>query len=333
MGDNNVFIPPRWLRGMYAQTILASSRIRTLGRNPILDVSREVILDAGDGVRLQGFFSPQVHQDPKGLVILLHGWEGSASSTYILHTGRYLYEHGYAVFRLNLRDHGQTHHLNEGMFYGTLLDEVFYSIKHAAELSDGRAVFLAGFSLGGNFALRIARKASDEPIDNLRGVMAISPALDPSKSTDKIDGNPLLRWYFLRKWKRSLMIKQELYPGLYDFSDVVMLDSTRAMTDILVARYGTYRDSNEYFRGYTLGADFFKDVRVPLTIVISRDDPVIPVSDFYRLQLSRNTDLVVHDYGGHNGFVYGVASATWYERRMSELFERLQEDSSKEMMC
>ena len=268
MGDNNVFIPPRWLRGMYTQTILASSRIRTLGRNPMLDVSREVILDAGDGVRLQGFFSPQVYQDPKGLVILLHGWEGSSSSTYILHTGRYFYDHGYAVFRLNLRDHGQTHHLNEGLFYGTLLDEVFTSIKQAAALSDGRAVFLAGFSLGGNFALRIARKASDEPIDNLRGVMAISPALDPSKSTDKIDGNPLLKWYFLRKWKRSLMVKQELYPGLYDFSDVVLLDSTRAMTDVLVARYGTYRDSNEYFRGYTLDADFFKDVSVPLTIVI-----------------------------------------------------------------
>lgn len=332
MGDNNVFIPPRWLRGMYTQTILASSRIRTLGRNPMLDVSREVILDAGDGVRLQGFFSPQVYQDPKGLVILLHGWEGSSSSTYILHTGRYLYDHGYAVFRLNLRDHGQTHHLNEGLFYGTLLDEVFTSIKQAAALSDGRAVFLAGFSLGGNFALRIARKASDERIDNLKGVMAISPALDPSKSTDKIDGNPLLKWYFLRKWKRSLMVKQELYPGLYDFSDVVLLDSTRAMTDVLVARYGTYRDSDEYFSGYTLGANFFKDVRVPLTIVISRDDPVIPISDFTSLQLSSSTDLVVHDYGGHNGFVYGVASATWYERRMSELFERLQKDSSLETM-
>ena len=333
MGDNNVFIPPRWLRGMYIQTILASSRLRALGKNPMLDVSREVILETGDGVRLQGFFSPQVHQAAKGLVILLHGWEGSSSSTYILHTGRYLYDHGYAVFRLNLRDHGETHHLNEGMFYGTLLDEVFYSIKQAAVYSDGRAVFLAGFSLGGNFALRIARKASDERIDNLKGVMAISPALDPSKSTDKIDGNPLLKWYFLRKWKRSLERKQELYPGLYDFSDVVQLDSTRAMTDVLVARYGTYRDSDEYFRGYTLGADFFKDVRVPLTIVISRDDPVIPVSDFNSLHLNSNTDLVVHDYGGHNGFVYGVGSATWYERRMIELFERLQEDSSLETVC
>ena len=321
MKENNAFLPPVCLRGVYTQTILASARVRALGTNPMCEASQEMILDGGDGVRLQGFFSPQVHGESKGLVILLHGWEGSSSSTYILHTGRLLYNHGYDVFRLNLRDHGETHHMNEGMFYGTLLDEVFASVKQASKLSDGKGVFLAGFSLGGNFVLRIARRASDEPINNLRGVMAVSPALDPGKATDEIDGNPLLRWYFMKKWRRSLNIKQKLYPRLYDFSDIVSLHSTRIMTDVLVARYGTYRDSDEYFNGYTLGADSLKDVRVPLTIVISRDDPVIPIDDFYRLQLSDTTDLVVHDYGGHNGFIYGAFSSTWYERRMMELLD------------
>ncbi len=321
MEENSAFLPPVGLRWVYTQTILASSGIRTLGANPMCDASSEMILDAGDGVRLQGFFSPQVHREAKGLVILLHGWEGSSSSTYILHTGRLLYNLGYAVFRLNLRDHGESHHLNEGMFYGTLLDEVFVSIQKAALLSGGRGVFVAGFSLGGNFALRVARRASVEPINNLGGIMAISPALDPSRATDAIDGNPLLRWYFLKKWRRSLDTKQRLYPGLYDFSGIVSLDTTRAMTDVLVARYGIYRDSEEYFKGYTLGPDSLKDVRVPLTIVISRDDPVIPIDDFYRLRLSETTDLVVHDYGGHNGFIYGVFSPTWYERRMMELLD------------
>lgn len=326
MGENNVFMPPRWLRGMYAQTILASSRLRTLGRDPMLDASYEVLLDAGGGVRLQGFYSPQHSGRAKGLVILLHGWEGSSSSTYILHTGRYLYDQGYAVFRLNLRDHGETHHLNEGLFFITFLDEVFEAIKKASAFSQGKAVFLAGFSLGGNFALRVACRAQHEPIGCLAHVMAISPVLDPGKSTDAIDGNRLLKYYFLKKWRRSLNIKQGLYPHLYDFSGIGSLGTIRAITEAFVDKYSRYKDIHEYFSGYTLTGDFMKDVGTDMTIVVSRDDPAIPFDDFPRLCLNEGTDLVVHDYGGHNGFLYGLSSATWYERRMTELFDRVQEN-------
>ena len=77
--------------------------------------AREMILDAGEGIRLLGFHSPQPDKRAKGLVILLHGWEGSSDSTYILRAGRCLYRHGYDVFRLNYRDHGESHHLNEGL--------------------------------------------------------------------------------------------------------------------------------------------------------------------------------------------------------------------------
>ena len=62
MSQDNVFNPPVYMRGMYTQTILASSKIRTLGNNPMLQASREMIFDAGGGVRLQGFHSPQINR-------------------------------------------------------------------------------------------------------------------------------------------------------------------------------------------------------------------------------------------------------------------------------
>ncbi|HHO77313.1 MAG TPA: alpha/beta fold hydrolase [Deltaproteobacteria bacterium] len=330
MGENNLFVPPGYLKGTYMQTILASSRIRMVGANPMLDASQDIVLDAGRGVRLLGSYSPQPGRDSKGLAVLLHGWEGSSSSTYILHTGRYLYRMGCCVFRLNLRDHGQSHHLNEGLFYGTLLDEVFEAVRKACSFSQGRPAVLTGFSLGGNFALRIARRALHEPIDNLRHVVAISPALDPGISTDMIDSNLFLKWYFMRKWRRSLGIKQRLYPGLYNFSRILSMDTVRAMTDEMIREYGTgmYRNSEEYFRGYTLANGFFEDIKVPLTVVVSRDDPVIPVDLFQDLSLNPNTDLVVHDYGGHNGFVYGISRATWYEKRIAGIFSGFLETDS-----
>ena len=317
---NNVFLPPAHLRGSYAQTILSSSRLRALGFNPMLSCAREMVLDAGAGVRLQGFYSPAPGPDSKGLVILLHGWEGSAASTYILHTGRFLYAQGYEVFRLNFRDHGRTHHLNEGIFYATLFDEVFYAVKKAAWLSPARRAYLAGFSLGGNFALRIAHRCAREPIEPLKHIMAVSPVVDPSHATDAIDRSPILRWYFLKKWRRSLRMKQALYPDRYDFTSLLSLGSVRALTDALIERSGVYSDSNEYFRGYTITPSFLEEAGAPVTVITSRDDPAIPIEDFHGLRLASHGELVIHTYGGHNGFLYGLWAPTWYERKMLDVF-------------
>ena len=81
--------------------------------------------------------------------------------------------------------------------------------------------YLAGFSMGGNFALRIARKCAESPIENLSHIVSVSPVLDPEKSTYAIDDVPLLRRYFRKKWLRSLQKKQACFPDLYDFSDVL----------------------------------------------------------------------------------------------------------------
>ena len=179
-GENS-YQPPWYLRSGRIQTILASSRFRAWGQNPVLDAAREVIIETADGVRLQGYHSPQEASDGRGLVILLHGWEGSVDSTYIACASKALFRRGYDIFRLNFRDHGSSHHLNQGIFYAILIEEVFQAIQQISGNEEHKAVFLVGFSLGGNFALRIAGKMQHHTIENLQHVVAISPVLDPIK--------------------------------------------------------------------------------------------------------------------------------------------------------
>ncbi len=85
-------------------------------------------LDGGDGIRLQGLYSRQPG-DSKGLVVLLHGWEGSVNSNYVLANGARLFDAGFDVFRLNFRDHGDTHHLNHEIFHSCRLDEVVHALR------------------------------------------------------------------------------------------------------------------------------------------------------------------------------------------------------------
>lgn len=313
------FTPPFYLRSTFAQTLLAS-RIPSRGHNLMLASAREVTLNPVADIRLQGFYSPQTAGVAKGLVVLLHGWEGSVNSAYMLRTGRFLYEQGFAVFRLNYRDHGETHHLNHGLFYAVLLDEVFGVVQQIAQDAGDLPVFLAGFSMGGNFALRIARRHTETPLPNLKHIFSISPALDPEKSTQAIDAYPLLRKYFRKKWSRSLLKKQALFPELYNFNDVLKLETIMEMTEVMVQRYSDYPSSADYFSHYAVLGDALANITIPVTIVTAQDDPIIPVADFYDLKLPASAELIVHRYGGHNGFLETLSGKAWYQQKMLEMW-------------
>ena len=317
----DVFTPPKFLRSTAIQTMLAGRGIREHEATPFLMNSGEIILTTIENVRLQGYFSPQSNGRAKGLVMLLHGWEGSADSAYILRTGKFLYNNGFSIFRLNYRDHGDTHHLNPGLFYAVLLDEVFSAVKQVSAYESELPFYLVGFSMGGNFSLRIARKYAEAKISNLAHVVSISPVLDPEKSTCAIDDVPLLRMYFRKKWQHSLKKKQACFPDLYDFSDVFALETLMEMTEVMLERYSDYTNASDYFRQYALLNDALTDISVPTTIITAKDDPIIPVDDFYDLKTRTPINLLIQPYGGHNGFVETISGRTWYEKKLLEMFQ------------
>jgi predicted alpha/beta-fold hydrolase len=331
MSDDR-FVPEPWARHRHLQSMFASMRIRALGANPMLDAAQQVIVDAGEGVRLLGFHSPQSDGNARGLVVLLHGWEGSSESAYILTTGRFLYRSGYDVFRLNLRDHGESHHLNEDLFHGARIDETFRAVCRIAALSPAAPFFVVGFSIGGNFGLRIARRCISEPIPNLRHVIAISPPLDPYRATLRIDdGWFLYRHYFLRKWKRSLRKKEALFPRKYRLSRYLNARTCMELTEALMPYFPEYPTYRDYFRQYTLLGDSLRELGVATTIIASADDPVVPVEDLTGLKTGANLTLSVQRYGGHCGFLGNpFPFGCWYEKKMADIMNAADSNRGRE---
>jgi predicted alpha/beta-fold hydrolase len=84
MLTSNSYLPALPFRSAHLQTILASSKFRTWGKNPMRDAAREMILETSDGIQLLGYYAPQKLQPAKGVVIILHGWEGSADSAFFM---------------------------------------------------------------------------------------------------------------------------------------------------------------------------------------------------------------------------------------------------------
>ncbi len=300
------------LRNPHLQTILSSLKIRALGEKHLDSEAQEILVDAGEGVRLLGFYTGQESGSSHGLILLLHGWEGGADSTYMLTTGGFFYRQGYDIFRLNLRDHGDSHHLNEGLFNSSLIEETHRAVQNIADTQGNLPLFIVGFSLGGNFAMRMALRQARHPIRNLRHVFAISPVLDPRKATDAMDrGFFVYRSYFVKKWKRSLRKKQSLFPHRYNFDYLMKCETLMEITDRILPRYSSYPTAQKYFQTYTLTGRRFSELSVPLFLLTAADDPIIPVEDFHGLEGNQHLHIHVERHGGHCGFLQDYRLRAW----------------------
>lgn len=312
--DANIFRPAYGLRNTHTQSLINSSGFRRAivkrRASALLDAEQAWLLDGGDGVQLLGHYSRQ-KQNSKGLAVLFHGWEGSSHSNYVVGVGGQLFAGGFDVFRLNFRDHGESHHLNPGIFHSCLLPEVVHALQDLQQRTGAENWSLSGYSLGGNFALRVAMQAAVAGL-SLAQVVSVCPVVSPANVLKAMeDGLSLYERYFVSKWGRSLRQKQRLFPDAYNYEEWFKLQSLRERTDYFATRYYEFDSLEDYFEGYSIAGDRLAAIEVPTTILTSEDDPVVPVSDFESLPENVNIELLVASYGGHCAFLKNWKMDSW----------------------
>jgi uncharacterized protein len=328
---DNTFQPPRWLRGRHFQTVLPSlmwraARVRRRAQ-PMIAASEELLLECGDGVTLQAFHaSPaRVSKDQGGrepgkrMAVLLHGWEGSTDSTYVMSLGQTLFAAGFEVVRLNLRDHGATHHLNRDLFHSCRLPEVVGAIQALAKRFPSLPMLLGGFSLGGNFMLRVAAHAEARHLP-IERVVAVCPVLDPAVTMRTLEtGFPLYHSYFVRKWTRSLARKQMAWPQHYDFEDLLRVGNLREMTRLLVASHTEFPSVDDYLAGYAITGDRLATLAAPAHVFVALDDPIIEAQDLSRLARAPRLSITTTTHGGHCGFIENLTDRSWMDHKVLQL--------------
>jgi predicted alpha/beta-fold hydrolase len=320
------FTPSGLLANAHFQSIVPSLSLRrpllAKRAKEMLAVADTQIVDCGDGVRLLGHYSSQAaagRPPARDLAILLHGWEGSSDSIYVLSLGSHLFSLGCDVFRLNFRDHGPSHHLNEDIFHSCRLDEVVGAVRSIQQSLPDRRITIAGFSLGGNFALRVAAQAPQAGI-TLERSAAVCPVLRPHSTMEVLEsGWSIYQKYFISKWKRSLRLKQKYFPKRYDFSQILAQKSIRTMTELLVQNFSEFSDLDAYLNGYAITGDALANLQVPSHILISLDDPIIPAHDLQHLANTPHLHVTSIPNGGHCGFMDSFNKESWADRQMAKI--------------
>lgn len=253
-----------------------------------------------------------ITSDQTPLIMMIPGWLGNVESTYVLSGAHTLWQGGFNVVRINLRDHGDTAHLNSGLFHSALIDEVVALVKTLMSEFPSAPAGLIGYSMGGNFALRIAKQIPE------LATLAICPALSPEETMLKISGNIIYEQYFMRKWRDLWVKKQAAFPQLYNFKDAMNLSSVTSLTDYFVKYHTEYTNTDDYFAAYDLSKGALEGVNAK--ILAAGDDPIIPAKHYANLPDSISLDWV--DYGGHGAFLENWQFESWCDRYSCAFFNQ-----------
>ncbi len=315
--------PSFGLRSPHIQSMLGSGNIRRLlvaaRSRELVAAEQEWLLDCGKGVRLIGHYSSRP-QNSLGLAVLLHGWEGNSRSNYILSTGAHLFKKGFDVFRLNFRDHGDSHHLNPGVFHSCRLKEVIGALGDMQQRTGASDWSIAGYSLGGNFALRVALHGPASGLAVGRCV-GICPVMNPDHVLKSMeDGPTFYEDYYNRKWARSLKKKQACFPDRYDYNEWHQLPDMRERTRFLATRYYGYQTLGDYFDGYSIAGNRLESLTVPSSILTSVDDPIVPVRDINSLADNPCLETNVTQHGGHCGYLKNWRLESWADEFITDRF-------------
>jgi hypothetical protein len=213
---------------------------------------------------------------------------------------------GASVVLLNQRTCGGTDHLSPGLYHSGLIDDPLVVIRELIGRDGLPSIGVAGYSLGGNLALRLGGILGPDAPRELHSVSAVSPTLELAPCIDALERrqNRLYEWNFVRHLKRRMRRKARLFPGRYSLDGLRAIRSVRAFDERYTAPHHGFRDAADYYHRAS-AMRVIDGISVPTLILSAEDDPFIPVDPLAnpRVRGNRAITVVITRHGGHCGFV------------------------------
>lgn len=295
------FRPRPFLRSGHVQTLFGYWSRRRL-RWPL--PAEDLVVDAGDGVRLLVRASWQEDRAARPTLVLVHGLGGDDRSTYSIATGRMAWDRGWNVVRMNMRGAGESEAVCARLYHAGVDTDLLAVLEAVAARTPRIAP--VGFSLGANLVLlTLGRQAARIP-PGVFAAAAVSPPLDLAACADALRralGGAYERRY-VRDLQRAYRRRQARLPDLYAPGRELSVRTIREYDDVITARYGGFRDADDYYARSSAGP-LLTRIERPALILAAADDPMIPPDSVARWPLP-SSGLVQREMlstGGHVGFV------------------------------
>lgn len=319
------FVPRPSLAGGHKMTLYSWGNPRYFPTLP--PPSRRYFdVDADSRVAADCHWQPRAWEHPT--LIALHGLNGSSDAHYMRGLAAKAFGRGLNVVRLNQRNCGGTEPLSVGLFHSGLTADAAHVVHELGEIDGLPAIAVAGYSLGGNVALKLAAEYGTHAPRTLRAIAAVSPIIEIADCVRALErpGNALYQWNFVRDLKRRIRRKERLRPGHFNLERLAAIRTVREFDDAYTAPYFGFRSAEDYYyRASSLR--IIDRIALPTLVITAEDDPFVPSQPFSDPKLRGNSHihLQVCEHGGHCGFVgpsSGSDDGYWAENQIVDFVDR-----------
>lgn len=292
-----------WLRNRHLQTLYPSFRGRQAPR-PAL-TRRMLDLPDGDVTAIDWLADSPEITDETPLLVILHGLEGSAESTYARLLLQAAADHGWHAVVLHFRDCGDYRNVLPRRYHAGETNDLRYFVNKLRTEGQEGPIVAVGYSLGGNVLLKYL--GEDGPTTPLHAAAAVSVPLDLGICSEALTCG-FSRFYqtlLLKRMKNAVARKFDLHTAAFDWDRAMGATTFAEFDDAVTAPLHGFSGKDEYYAKCS-SIHFLKDIDRPTLIINSRDDPfmlpkMLPKAD----RLAEQVTLEISEEGGHVGFVAG----------------------------
>lgn len=295
------FRPPWWLRNRHIQTAWGHFFRRQGDPN----VQRER-WDTPDGDFLDVYVDAGNLERP--VVVLLHGLEGSVRSNYVRGLQQVFAGLGWGTAALEFRSCGGEMNRARRLYHSGETTDLDFVVRALAARWPGRRLYLVGHSLGGNVVAKWLGEAPERVPETVSGAAVVGVPFDLAGSAGQFERSlwGAYSWRFMRSLIPKAIEKERQYPGCVDIDRVKRSRTFADFDTHATAALHGFRDAQEYWEKSSSG-QFLRQVRTPLLMISSADDPFNPPETLPRDAAAESPYLhaLFTREGGHVGFVHG----------------------------
>jgi len=317
MNNNPNFKPLPLFRGKHKQTVGGCVINFTF---PPKSKTTYLLLPDQDMTTMEVATPPKVDETAP-IVVMIHGLCGSHNSPYLVRLSKKLYQEGIRSVRLNMRGCGSSKGLARYMYHSQSSSDVALALKRLRKDYPNCPLYLIGFSMGGNLALKVAGELCRDGETLLDHVIAVSPPARLATSSYLMGQNRFYERHFVNLLTQDARFRQRLFPSLpqVNFRKDMTL---REFDESFTAPHMGHSSAMEYYEASS-SLPVIPHIEIPCEILYSMDDPIIDPFALDNLDLSSYVRIYKTENGGHMGFLGTPGSPMGFRWMDSVLFSWL----------